>query len=365
MSEVSAGQDENVIADWPIVAVVLTFCGGSYLFLLQYGIVRDVIQSASTNLTLYFAMWIFIIFGLILFRLAVDRPDSPIAHVGRTVLNRQFFQRTIGFAGILLCLALFMPFFSAFKSAIPFFNPFDWDETFIAWDRAIFLGYDAWVVLQPFLGFPIITSGLSGVYHLWILLIYAGSVIIGVYQPNRMLRQRYFVGYFLIWSIIGIGFANALSSVGPVFVGPILGMDTFDNQMAYLNEANRHWPVMVLEVQDMLLQWHNSGDHGLGRGITAMPSMHVALAFMFFLAMRQISTLWSRLALAFLVLIFIGSVHLAYHYAVDGIIAILLVWPIWWVAGHIVRLPQKKGFTWLGVPLLKLLSNNRQVQNPV
>ncbi|WFL76511.1 phosphatase PAP2 family protein [Altererythrobacter arenosus] len=357
--------DEHAIADWPIVIVVLSFCALSYFFLLQHGIVRDVVRSASTNFTLYFAMWIFMVLGSVLFRLAIDRPNFPISHIRLSVLNATLFKRTFEFLGLLGCLTLFMPLFSAFKSAIPLFNPYSWDPTFIAWDRVIFMGSDAWQAIHPFFGFPVVTSALSLGYHLWILLIFAGSIFMGIYQQNPVLRQRYFIAYFLSWSIIGIGFANALSSVGPVFAGPLLGLDTFDAQTAYLREADKQWPVMVLSVQESLLAWHRSGDHGLGRGITAMPSMHVALAFLFYLAMREVSKLWSRLSLAFLIIIFIGSIHLAYHYAVDGLVAIILVLPIWYLSGTFARAPQKRGLSWLGVPFWDLIRERGQTRASV
>lgn len=82
-----------------------------------------------------------------------------------------------------------------------------------------------------------------------------------------------------------------------------------------------------------------------------MPSMHVAQTFLFFLAMRHVSIFWSRLALAFLGVIFLGSVHLAYHYATDGIAAALMVIPLWYVAGILARTPSKPGFGWLGRPV--------------
>src|SRR3546814_10705009 len=71
--------------------------------------------------------------------------------------------------------------------------------------------------------------------------------------------------------------AIMLASVGPAFLEPIIGNDHFREQMEYLHQAGETHTVLVLEVQRLLLQWYEAGDYGLGRGITAMPSMHVAL----------------------------------------------------------------------------------------
>src|SRR5690606_14246814 len=121
---------------------------------------------------------------------------------------------------------------------------------------------------------------------------------------------------------LGIVMATAFASVGPCFLAPMLSDTRFVAQMEYLRQANTHFPVMVLQVQERLIAWHQLGDAGLGRGITAMPSMHVSLALLFFLAMRRVSKRAGYFFGAFFIAILIGSVHLGYHYAVDGYVSI-------------------------------------------
>ena len=222
------------------------------------------------------------------------------------------------------------------KSAIPLFNDYGWDGTFINWDIALH-GRDAWRVLQPFIGFPLITSLLSIAYHLWILLIYGGTIFLTLYCSDRTLRVRYFSAYFAAWTINGVVLAIVFSSVGPCFVEPLLGNKHFAEQMRYLNHANENFPVMVLRVQQWLLEGQLHGSNTLGRGITAMPSMHVSLAFLFFLAIRQVSRRAGHFFFAFLIVIMVGSVHLGYHYAVDGYVSIITTAIIWWVCGRLVR----------------------------
>ena len=348
--------EENLIADWPIIFSVFIFCSASYAFLQHYGITRDFAQSILSNVGLYLAAWTFVVGCLILYSLARNRPESPSRFLLNYARSSRLVQRTVGFLGLLACLVVFMPIFSAFKSSIPIFSPFAWDSTLIEMDRTIFGGLDAWNILHPFFVFPIVTSVISFLYHFWYMIIYIGSIYIGVFINDRELRQKYFICYFLIWSLIGIFLANALSSVGPAFVSPLLGLNDFDQQMSYLRFANEQWPVGVLEIQEILLDWHRSGDHGYGRGISAMPSMHVALAVMFWLAMRRLSVPLGRIALLYSILIFVGSIHLAYHYAVDGILAAIIVIPLWHFSGWIAGLPKKQKLNWLGTPLRDLIS---------
>lgn len=284
------------------------------------------------NTLLYLTCWFAFELWPYLRSLFAAHPDSPVAFT-RDYLRARSPLLLRGLP-LIVALVVFMPTFSAMKSSIPLFAPYTWDAAFIEADRAIF-GRDAWLALQPVFGFPVVTSALALTYHLWILLIYAGGVYFAVYR--RDVRKQYFAVYFGLWTIGGVAMAIGFASVGPCFVGPLLGQDTFASQMAYLRGANDQFPIMVLEVQDKLLAWHLSGQHGLGRGITAMPSMHVGLAFLFWLAMRPVSKRAARFFFAFFVAVWIGSVHLAYHYAVDGLVSVILVWLLWAAAGKVLR----------------------------
>ena len=64
----------------------------------------------------------------------------------------------------------------------------------------------------------------------------------------------------------------------------------------------------------------------------------MALAFLFYLAIRRISKYAGWFFGLFALVIQIASVHLAYHYAVDGYVSIILVALIWWVMGKVTPL---------------------------
>ena len=272
----------------------------------------------------------------LLMALARHRPARPmpfLAHVWRERLADP--RMLAGFPALMLVI-VFMPFFSKLKTMIPLFNAFSWDTAFIAWDRALFFGYDAWQVLQPVFGYSVVTAGLAVLYHAWMLLIYVGTLYFLFARAAAPVRRQYLAGFFLIWTVIGAGMATALASVGPCFMEPIFGDRTFAAQMAYLEAANREVPVMTLHVQGLLLEWYRAGEGGLGSGITAMPSMHVAMAMLFWLAIRRVSPAAGRFFFVFLVLIWIGSVHLAYHYAVDGLVSVLATAVLWWAANRVI-----------------------------
>lgn len=269
-------------------------------------------------------------------RLWKDRPERPLIYLWQWF--RAGRRHLVGGLLIMGAAVVFMPTFSAMKSALPLFNEFTWDGTFIAWDRTLH-GDDAWKVIHPVLGFPVVSYVLSISYQIWFFLIYIGTGYFAIHVKDRELRRRYLASYFAIWSVVGMLMAVCFASVGPCFAEPILGIEAFKPQMAYLYSANEHYPLFALRVQEFLLDGYRREAFGFARGITAMPSMHVALAFLFFLAMRKVSPLMGWMFGGFFVLILIGSVHLGYHYAVDGYVSIIVTALIWkaagvWARGH-------------------------------
>jgi hypothetical protein len=331
-----SGFREGLAADWPILAGAGAVWSVLILMLAAKGVDGLQIASYGDNLLLYLlglllmAMWLA---GAMLYR---ARPESPLRFIGALLARGQWARRFARGLPMLTALIVFMPAFSAIKSAIARFTPYSWDPTWIAADRALH-GTDAWRLLQPVLGYPIITSLLSVAYFLWFFLVYSGSIYFCFLARNVELRARYFITYFASWTVGGVVMAIAFASVGPCFVGPLMGIHDFDAQMAYLKAANEHYPVMILTAQNFVLNAQIHADHGLGAGISAMPSMHVAMAFLFALAIAPLSKLAKIGGYAFFLTIQVATVHLAVHYAVDGYMAVALTLSLWMLARPLAR----------------------------
>ena len=264
------------------------------------------------------------------------RPSSPTAFLKERYTAKPLLNTIISGLPLVAVAIIALPFFSKMKSAIPLFTEYTWDAAFIEWDRAIFFGHDAWEVLQPVIGYPIVTAFLALLYHLWFLLLYPGVMFFVFAKMDSQVRRQFFLSYTLSWALVGGLMATWLASVGPCFLDPLLGNAHFKPQMDYLYAANDQVPIMVLNVQELLLEWHSKAENGLGSGITAMPSMHCAIAFLYWIAVRQISKRWGAFFGVFFFVTWISSVHLAYHYAVDGLVSLLAVAAIWWASQHII-----------------------------
>ena len=228
-----------------------------------------------------------------------------------------------------MCLSIF----SSLKVMIPLIHPFDWDATFVAWDRWLHGGIDPWRLLQPVLGTPFVTQVFDILYTLWFFALFLCTFVMAFKLAQRRLRMQFFLTLLLTWALLGNVMATWLASVGPCFLELLTGDATFAPLMAYLHDVNTRYPLAAMQIQDLLWQAHVERENAFGRGISAMPSIHVSSAFLFFLRGRPMSRLMGVVMGAFFVVTMLGSVHLGYHYAIDGYVSIVLTLAVWYVVG--------------------------------
>lgn len=238
----------------------------------------------------------------------------------------------------LLLAPLFFSTFSSFKSLIPVVAPFAWDEAFMLLDRWLHFGTDPWLLLDPLFGTPLMTSALNAVYNAWyfvMFFIFAWQI---VSLKRRALRMQFLISFVLYWIVIGTGLAMLFSSVGPCYYGRVTGLaDPYVPLMQYLHAAAEHFSVWALPTQEMLWQAYQSKEASLGAGISAMPSMHVAIAVLLALFGWRVSRGLGIALTVFAVLIQLGSVHLAWHYAIDGYASFIAGVAIWYGVGWALR----------------------------
>lgn len=240
---------------------------------------------------------------------------------------------------VLSLLPVFLSVFSSYKSLIPTISPFRWDVSLAALDRALHGGVDPWVWLHPILGAPWITFAIDALYHpLWSIAFVAVWCWQALDHRDPVLRLQFLLSFLMVWILLGSAGATLMSSAGPCYYGHVVGQpDPFAAQLAFLAESGRQVPLASAFAQDALWRAYVSGFVGVGSGISAMPSVHVATTLLFLLLGRWHSR-WLALGFgALLAVVLVGSVHLGWHYAVDSYAAILVTVPIWLTAGWAAR----------------------------
>lgn len=225
--------------------------------------------------------------------------------------------------------------FAQLKRLIPIIQPFAWDEALIALDQALHFGVDPWRIAHAVAGNPLVVTVITGAYNFWLFLMYFSLIFACFSMAKRAERMQYLIAFLLTWAIGGNLIATLFSSAGPVYVERLGLGDHFAPLMALLKDHAAVQPLTVIETQNLLWSFYTAPDSM--NGISAFPSMHVASTTLMALYARAYNRRFGQVMTVFAGVIMIGSVLLAWHYAVDGYVGALVAAASWWTAGQLVR----------------------------
>jgi len=331
----------------PLYVCAFAFC----IATLAIGQVWHVPLSPDASLFFLKLVPTFLMIGLslgVLHRFAVlvwrERPARPLAVMGEWLLDFLTGEDRAGniFHSVVTLTPLMMSF-AALKEVIPAIHPFSWDTTFMQWDRVLGFGRLPWEYLQPLLGHPPITTAINFAYDGWFLTMFAALFWQAFAKRASALRMQFLLAFSFAWFLAGNVLAVIFSSAGPCYYGRLHPglIDPYAAQMKYLHATALQWPIWSIQVQDTLWRSYVTG-HGEITGISAMPSLHVCVAVLLMLLGWRTNR-WLGTALSvFAAFVVIGSVHLAWHYAVDGIAGAGLALVFWWAAGGLVRVATRR-----------------------
>jgi len=297
------------------------------------GTATTLISLLQVQVPVFMVILLFWRFGWMIVKVRPKRPTAWFANDLKEILLDRDRIFTGIFAFLVMCL--FAGSFTVGKDLIPLIIPFSWDPVFAGLDRALHGGIDPWKLLFVITGTPLVTTIINAAYHLWLMLAYF-LIFVACFNVSRHDKHRtYLIADVMCWVIGGNILATIFSSVGPVYYQDFgFGAD-FVPLMDTLRGFNEISPVWALDVQAMLLE--NYQTDGPIRGISAMPSMHVASTITMTLYAFSVSRRFGWLMVGFAALILMGSVQLGWHYAIDGYFAILLSLGCWWLARRLVR----------------------------
>lgn len=272
-----------------------------------------------------------------------ERPASPLAEFGRWLRHEILdpVRLANGLHAVLIVNFMGMGF-GLLKASIPLLVPFFWDRHFSELDRLLHFGWHPWEWLQPLLGFPLVTFIISFVYSTWFFVLPGFFVWLGFMRDDPPVRLHFLLASVICWGLGGNLFATLLSSAGPCFFAPLnLDPNPYAPLMAYLNEVNTQYPIWALNFQDMLWKGYLGQEIGVNM-ISAMPSMHIASSVLFALAAFQVSRRFGLIMSLYAAMIFIGSIHLGWHYGIDSYFGAFLAWASWRFAGRLIAWDRRR-----------------------
>lgn len=220
--------------------------------------------------------------------------------------------------GFIATLAL-VSAYTMIKSTIPTIVPFWADEMLAVWDRSLHGGVDPWVLAHGLREW-VDTDGAAFTYSgLWGAFAFSFPVLLALSDQDHARKARYLALYALSWVVLGNGVAVGFASVGPIYSDAVTGTNAFAPMVASL--ADLTFPGTSVErVQTGLWDAYvaDNGAQLAGAGISAFPSMHVAIAAVIGLYVAERNILFAPIGAAYWAVILFLSVYTGWHYAVDG-----------------------------------------------
>lgn len=217
---------------------------------------------------------------------------------------------------------------TALKSGITNLVPFYADPFLAKVDRAIF-GEDAWRWTNAVFGWAFLP--LSLLYATWLFGQVATTTAVLFSRPSQRKSQA-LIAHVLMWFVLGIVLAYALSSAGPVFYDQVYGGMEFRGLGGMLARST-----LTAGADQYLWHVHQANTVQFAAGISAMPSMHVAGATWLALVLSAACPRLRPACYLYVGMIYLGSMMTGWHYSLDGIVGCSGALLMWKAAGMVAR----------------------------
>jgi hypothetical protein len=347
---VARGRSFALRHDWhglnlTIPAFMLVYTAMAALLFLGLG------RGADFRLFLYFPpfyssylLGMSILAVVVAVRHALGRSDLPFLFFPRVWSPADFLRSLIAAAPFLVAWPLFMAGFTAVKTLLNDVVPFTWDHTFMEIGKQLHFGRHAWQWLD--IENPVVTRILESAYAFWGVLLVAVPFAVALRRPGCPARTRFLISVMLVFILLGNLMAGIFMSAGPFWFEFTRSQhNDYAGLFAYLMQADPDGDFSAIAFQRYLWHAYVQGATQVGTGISAFPSVHVAMATLYALYAWPLGRLPRLAAALFLVAIMIGAVHLGWHYALDCYAGFLGAALIYGAVGAVQRLHSRLFFT--------------------
>jgi hypothetical protein len=323
----------TVLAHGLLIAIIFAYCVTNFILWKILPSIKGIsFLTMMEGLLMFSGPLILVSFVIVRLYHVLSQHNSQALLLPELISDtRLFFNDHLRLTSGLMALALFIIssiIFSSIKSTIPLVHPFSWDQTFSQIDAAIHFGSQPWNILHPILGYGPITIFLNISYNFWFFALWTVTIYFAFNNTHSQLRTRFFLTYILVLIIEGNLLAIIFSSAGPAFYGKLgITPDPYAGLMQYLDQINVQHEIWAIPVQKDL--WLAFISKTAFQSISAMPSIHNATAMLFALAVFPVSRRFGWLLTLHAAFIFIGSIELGWHYAIDAYVAWIVTYIIW------------------------------------
>ncbi len=247
----------------------------------------------------------------------------------------------INFVLLSQSLAIVLSCFTSLKTAIPAVIPYYLDPYFAQIDSWLNLGFVPWQLTHDIFSSPWATAVINFLYNFWFFVVWLFLIYSMCAIKNVKLRQKMLLSNCLTWFVNGGILAILFSSAGPAYAEKLFPFmhdyrelfHLLSGQNDFLIQHDSFVNVWALATQNELWDAYSNNHFMIGAGISAFPSVHVSTITLIALSMYSLNKKLGLVTWLYVAVIVIGSVHLGWHYAVDGYFGILFTIAIWKIVG--------------------------------
>ncbi len=251
---------------------------------------------------------------------------------------------------VIACLLTTMtfPFFAAFKQLVLPMRGFLWDRTFAHLGRSLF-GQSPWTITHIYFGTVKGTLFLDWAYRSLLPLMFGLPLVTAILVTDARKRFRILFTWLASWILIGSLAGWFFASAGPCFYNNFIAYDPdYSELQRRLAEIGRQataqgYYIASLHYQQGLLITYHARDYAPGGGISAMPSMHVAMVTLVALAAWQFNRLLGIVGFYIVFAVWIATIHFGWHYFIDGPVGAAMMIALWYAAKHVAAIAYPEG----------------------